>query len=465
MSAKKRNTEAISSLEKFFDLVDQALLVFQEGVKSYLHRDMNAITDNIQSIVKLENESVTLERQIEASLYRRSGFTSMRGDILRLMERIEHIVSTLNNDLFQFEIERPNIPSELNPDFFKLLELSSQAVANTVPACKAYFHSMDTVPDKVRRVYFYQKETDRQAKALKRKVFHEMNNLKLSEKVHLRYFALHIEQLSIAAAKVADQLSVMALRASSPAGNTRFANAVHLTLSSMMLLASVILVIANASAVNGANRFLICVAAILAVVFLSAMAVFLLRARRNNRRSDERIVAQEDEINEGNRKLSEMEVQIMKMENDHLQNLLDLKRKETTGAVEKITEQKEFIDNIYEMLHQAEYAQDGETRDRLLHDAKAQLSLRRNQTPEQEDFYAKVEQLHKDFSARLSAKFPTLTAQERKLATLLRLEFNTKYIASVLNISSKSVEVERHRLRRKMGLVRNQNLTEFVKSI
>ena len=47
---------------------------------------------------------------------------------------------------------------------------------------------------------------------MKRRVFHEMSSLKLSEKVHLRYFALHIEELALAAAKVADQLSVMSIR-------------------------------------------------------------------------------------------------------------------------------------------------------------------------------------------------------------------------------------------------------------
>ena len=36
--------------------------------------------------------------------------------------------------------------------------------------------------------------------------------LKLSEKFHLRYFALHIEDLSTAAVKVAEQLSVMAIK-------------------------------------------------------------------------------------------------------------------------------------------------------------------------------------------------------------------------------------------------------------
>ena len=39
-------------------------------------------------------------------------------------------------------------------------------------------------------------------------------NLKLSEKFHLRYFALHIEDLSTAAVKVAEQLSVMTIKRS-----------------------------------------------------------------------------------------------------------------------------------------------------------------------------------------------------------------------------------------------------------
>lgn len=73
--------------------------------------------------------------------------------------------------------------------------------------------------------------------------------------------------------------------------------------------------------------------------------------------------------------------------------------------------------------------------------------------------------MHKDFSVRLASKFPQLTAQERKLATLLRLEFSTKYIASLLNISPKSVEIERHRMRTKMGLSRDVKLTDFIKNI
>jgi len=53
---------------------------------------------------------------------------------------------------------------------------------------------------------------DKIAMSLKRKVFQEMTNLKLSEKFHLRYFTLHIESLSDSAEKVADLLSIMAIK-------------------------------------------------------------------------------------------------------------------------------------------------------------------------------------------------------------------------------------------------------------
>ena len=47
------------------------------------------------------------------------------------------------------------------------------------------------------------------AQSIKRKVFHEMDNFKLSQKFHLRYFTLHVEELAEEAVRVADHLSIM----------------------------------------------------------------------------------------------------------------------------------------------------------------------------------------------------------------------------------------------------------------
>lgn len=468
MGRNKKYGSLYENIDKFCNLVDQSLLVFEEGFKNYLHHDMSALNGNIQTIVKLENESSTLRRELEKSLYSRRGFSNTHGDILRLLDLLYIIISALYNDIYQLEIETPNIPEELNADFLKLMQLSTSSVANTIPACKAFFTSPDTIPDLVRRVYFYHKEADRQAKALKRKVFHEFDRLKLSEKFHLRYFALHIEEIAQHAIKVSDQLSVMTIRSQSSRDLIVESRSLPIILSSAAFIVSLLcgFIILPGSGLKSAHGYaILMVAAATVLVLVIFLLVMIVRARNSKRRSDSRMLAQEDELLSNNRRISEMEAQIMKMENDHLQNLLDLKRKETTGVVEKISEQKGFIDSIYDILQKAELSKDDESRDALLHEAKTQLSLRRNLTGDQNDFYAQVEQLHKDFSVRLASRFPNLSAQERKLATLLRLEYSTKYIADVLNISPKSVEVERHRLRTKMGLERGQNLTEFIKNI
>jgi len=68
------------------------------------------------------------------------------------------------------------------------------------------------VSEKIHRVYFYEKETDMLADIIRRKIFKEIPGLRLSEKFHLRYFTLHIENISDTAEKVADLLSIMAIK-------------------------------------------------------------------------------------------------------------------------------------------------------------------------------------------------------------------------------------------------------------
>ncbi len=212
MTRGKQTNKIIGDIDRFFDTVDRALLIFKEGVKNYLYGDTAQFTDNLQSMAKLEAEANALRRETEGQLYTQSYLTRERGDVMRLLEHMDHIASVLNDNLFQFEIEMPHIPDELNRDFIKLTELSTLAVESVIPAAKAYFRSPESITEKLHRVYFYEKETDKQAQAIKRRVFHEMDSLKLSEKFHLRYFALHIEDLSDAAEKVADLLSVMAIK-------------------------------------------------------------------------------------------------------------------------------------------------------------------------------------------------------------------------------------------------------------
>ena len=212
MFGRKRANKLIEDIDRYFDLIDQSLLVFKEGVRNYLYSHPAGFNDNLKSMSALDSEADVLRREIENALYTQTALVRSRGDIMRLFEKTRSITDMLNDSLFQFEIETPFIPSELNPEFMKLTEFSTLAVESVVTAAKAYFKAPETVQDKINRAYFYEKEAVKYAQTIKRTVFHNMQTLKLSEKFHLRYFALHIEDLSKGAETVADQLAVMAIR-------------------------------------------------------------------------------------------------------------------------------------------------------------------------------------------------------------------------------------------------------------
>lgn len=212
MFGRKKINKLIEDIDRYFDLIDQSVLVFKDGVRNYLYSNNDDFNENLKKISSIESEIDVLRRELENALYTQTALVRSRGDIMRLIEKTRSITDLLNESLYQFEIETPYIPSELNAEFMKLTEFSALAVEAVIPAAKSYFKAQETVPDKITRAYFYEKEAVTYSQTIKRTVFHNMTSLKLSEKFHLRYFALHIENLSKAAETVADQLAVMAIR-------------------------------------------------------------------------------------------------------------------------------------------------------------------------------------------------------------------------------------------------------------
>lgn len=212
MFGRKKANKLVEDIDRYFDLMDQSVLVFKEGVRNYLYSNTNGFNENLMKMSALDSESGVLRREIENALYTQTALVRSRADIMRLFEKTRNITDILNESLLQFEIETPFIPSELNQEFMKLTEFSTLAVEAVVPSAKAYFRTPDLVQEKISRSYFYEKEAVKYSQTIKRNVFHNMPSLKLSEKFHLRYFALHIENLAKAASNVADQLAVMAIR-------------------------------------------------------------------------------------------------------------------------------------------------------------------------------------------------------------------------------------------------------------
>ena len=71
----------------------------------------------------------------------------------------------------------------------------------------------------------------------------------------------------------------------------------------------------------------------------------------------------------------------------------------------------------------------------------------------------------KDFLKKVKEKHPELSSNDLRLCAYLRLNLSSKEIAPLLNISVRSVEVKRYRLRKKMNLSHDDGLTDYIINI
>lgn len=212
--------------------------------------------------------------------------------------------------------------------------------------------------------------------------------------------------------------------------------------------------------------FTVMAAAILVLVALTFAGY--VRRQLSVREATERLVySQQQQIYENSRALNDMELKVVISENQALHNAVEMKRQEVMNVALSMVEQKEYLESLNAIVKKLSKSKDEKERDGLISDLGKSLRQRLSYEREVDSqyFYSQAESLHEDFNAKLSENFPDLTQQERRLATLLRLGFSSKYIATLMNITPKSVEISRYRLRQKLGLSKGDNLVNFIKSI
>jgi CheY-like chemotaxis protein/DNA-binding CsgD family transcriptional regulator len=78
------------------------------------------------------------------------------------------------------------------------------------------------------------------------------------------------------------------------------------------------------------------------------------------------------------------------------------------------------------------------------------------------EFEVRFEMVYPQFLNNLSKKFPDLTTNEKKLCVFLSLNMSTKDIASITMQDINAIRVARTRLRKKLGISTDDNISSFL---
>ncbi len=161
---------------------------------------------------------------------------------------------------------------------------------------------------------------------------------------------------------------------------------------------------------------------------------------------------------ESQQKTMQAELERSKAEQGKIMAELSFKKKELTQLALHISQQNDFLESLKNNLKEVSPTPEVRSLEREL-DAKINLDKQR------EDFELNVDLINQDFYRNLSEKFPQLSENEKKLCAMIRLNLSSKEIAAIQNISSKSVDMNRYRMRKKLNLTNEEDLNKFLSEI
>lgn len=202
----------VIKIDEFFDNVELGIVVFREGIKSYILKNHEDFTRHLQKVDVLESNADKLQRAIENDMITNSILPQQRSEVTRLIDELDEIIDSVKSSLSDFSIELPEIPDSLADRILSLTEASASSAEELIPAARAYFKAPYTVREKLVKVYYFETETDKISRGIKKQIFQEMPELDLAHKSHLRYILNNIENISDIAQKAADLLAGMAIK-------------------------------------------------------------------------------------------------------------------------------------------------------------------------------------------------------------------------------------------------------------
>lgn len=150
--------------------------------------------------------------------------------------------------------------------------------------------------------------------------------------------------------------------------------------------------------------------------------------------------------------------------NKRLKVELDFKERELIAFLLKLSQKNELLSAMEKLMERININESPKNKKHL---AKLSELLKQNSNELLEWGLVEnqIEKIYPGFLARLQIKHPSISVKDKKLCAYLRLGLSSKEISGLQNITPKSVEIARVRLRRKLNLETKIRLTNYVELI
>ncbi|OKS86956.1 triple tyrosine motif-containing protein [Mucilaginibacter polytrichastri] len=156
------------------------------------------------------------------------------------------------------------------------------------------------------------------------------------------------------------------------------------------------------------------------------------------------------------------EQEIIRIKNEQLQTDLESKNRELSNSTMNIVYKNELLQKISEEIAELKDDKGRKLSPEQMRKIQKVIDEGMNDERDWNLFENSFNEAHENFFKKIKTQYPDLVPNDLKLCAYLRMNMSSKEIASLLNISLRGVEIRRYRLRKKLSIEHDKNLSEFL---
>jgi DNA-binding CsgD family transcriptional regulator len=159
------------------------------------------------------------------------------------------------------------------------------------------------------------------------------------------------------------------------------------------------------------------------------------------------------------------ERELIRLRNEKLNAELSFKSQELANSTMSIIKKNEFLLELKDILKAQKEELGTRYPEKYYSRLIRKIDLNISSMDDWNIFEIHFEKAHEKFLQKLGSKYPHLSHSDLRLCAYLRMNLSSKEIAPLLRISYRGVENHRYRLRKKLLLKKEVNLTDFILSL
>ncbi len=204
------------------------------------------------------------------------------------------------------------------------------------------------------------------------------------------------------------------------------------------------------------------------ILGVTVLGLFYLKKRFEYIRSSEKekhtaVFQKKEEVLLEEQMRAEREIEQLRI--DKLESSMRYKNKELANSTYHIIRKNKYLNSLKQEISKLSKEAKSEFVEAELKKISRKIDRDINNEKNWEVFDRYFDEVHQEFLERLKEKHVGLSPKELRLSAYLRMNISTKEIAPLMNISVRGVEISRYRLRKKLELGRDDNLTQYLMNI